>query len=75
MTGAQCRAARELLGWSEQDLAVHALCSSMTVRNLERRAGRPHRSTILAIRRAVEEAGVELTDGEGPGVKLQQKSS
>jgi transcriptional regulator with XRE-family HTH domain len=74
MTAAQCRQARALLGWSEQTLAVRALCSSLTVRNLERRNCRPRMSTISAIRDALEGAGVEFAPegAGGAGVRLRK---
>ena len=64
MTPGQCRHARELLGWSESDLAGRALISSETIRNLELGRHQPSGSTTSAIRQAFLQAGVEI--GPGP---------
>lgn len=68
----QCRAARGLVGMSQDDLAVAARVSNSTVRNFE--AGRtvPGTNNLDAIRRAFETAGVEFIqeNGGGAGVRL-----
>src|SRR5271170_1089539 len=73
--GSQIRAARALLKWSAADLASE---SSLGV-NTIRRAEAADESTSLtaanelAIRRALEAAGVDFIDenGGGPGVRLR----
>ena len=69
----QCKAARALLGWSQQDLASHAGVGIVTVRQLESGFHEPRKSTLAVVRRAMEEAGVEFIDanGGGPGVRLR----
>lgn len=68
----QVKAARSLLGWSQRDLARASGISEPTIKRLEASdgdlGGRP--STAEAIRRALEAAGVEFTNGEQPGVRL-----
>jgi ribosome-binding protein aMBF1 (putative translation factor) len=65
------RAARALLGWSERRLAKAARVHHNTVNNFEvgRYAGTP--ATLAAIRRALEKAGVEFTNGKKSGVRLK----
>ena len=60
ITPSQCRAARGLLEWSQQELAEHAQVGVVTVHQLEAGTSEPRRATIQAIRRAFEMAGVEL---------------
>jgi transcriptional regulator with XRE-family HTH domain len=75
VTAAQCRAARGLLDWSQQDLADRAGVGIVTVRQLEGGATQPRRATLDVIRRALEAAGVEFIDenGGGPGVRLRKR--
>jgi len=71
MTPAQCRAARGLLGWTQQALSDAADVGVVTVRQFEAGASEPRRATLAALRRALEDAGVEF-DGES-GVRLRDK--
>jgi transcriptional regulator with XRE-family HTH domain len=73
-TPQQCRAARGLLDWSQQDLADKAMIGIVTVRQVEAGAHEPRRATLEVIRRAFEAAGVEFIDanGGGPGVRLRK---
>ena len=75
VTAAQCRAARGLLDWSQQDLADRARVGIVTVRQLEGGSTQPRRATLDVIRRALESAGVEFIDenGGGPGVRLRKR--
>ncbi len=70
ISAAQCRAARGLLGWTQQRLATAAKVGVVTVRQFESGATQPHNATLDVIVRAFEAAGVEFTDGDAPGVKL-----
>ena len=67
VTPEQCRAARGLLSWSQQDLAKNAQVGVVTVHQLEAGLSQPRRSTIEVIRRALEAAGVEFIDENGGG--------
>ncbi len=71
----QCRAARALLNWSQQELADRAGVGIVTVRQLEAGNTQPRRATLDVIRRALESAGVEFIDenGGGPGVRLRKR--
>jgi transcriptional regulator with XRE-family HTH domain len=72
ITPAQCRAARALLNWSQQQLADASKAGVVTIRNFEGGKSSPINSTLEVLRRALESAGVEFTDGNAPGVKLHK---
>jgi transcriptional regulator with XRE-family HTH domain len=76
ITPSQCRAARGLLGWSQQHLARQAGVGLVTVHQLEAGTSQPRRATLDVIRRAFEAAGVDFIDenGGGPGVRLRKPS-
>jgi predicted transcriptional regulator len=71
---AQCRAARALIGWSQQHLANNAGVGTVAVHQLESGTSRPRRSTVEVVKRAFEAAGVEFIDenGGGAGVRLRK---
>jgi transcriptional regulator with XRE-family HTH domain len=74
LTVEQSRAARGLLGWNQNQLADAAHIGSATIRRFE--AGRrvPVYNNLMAIRRALEDAGVEFIpakSGKGVGVRLR----
>ncbi|MGB6540202.1 MAG: helix-turn-helix transcriptional regulator [Xanthobacteraceae bacterium] len=75
LTSAQCRAARGLLGWSQQALAKRARVGIVTVHQLEAGLSQPRNATLEVIRQAFEAAGVEFIDenGGGPGVRLHRR--
>jgi len=72
---AEIRAARGLLGWSQQDLAGAASVGITTVRRLEgARELRGSTEVLWKIQTALEAAGVEFIPGDdtkGPGVRLK----
>jgi len=72
----QCRAARGLLDWSQQELAEKAGIGVVTVRQLEAGIHEPRRATLDVVRRCFETAGVEFIDenGGGAGVRLKKSS-
>jgi len=75
LTSAQIRAARALIRWSAEDLARHSALSPTTIRRAELRPSTTAltRANDQAIRRALEQAGVDFIDAEGggPGVRLR----
>ena len=77
LTSAQMRAARALIRWSADDLARETTLSVTTIRRAELTEGETSMTTAndLAVRRALETAGVEFTDenGGGPGVRLRKR--
>ena len=68
----QIRAARALLGWTQQTLAYRALVAINTIRAIEANRPYPKPDTTTAVRRALEKAGIMfLADGTmGEGVRL-----
>lgn len=74
ITGRQIQAARALLGWSQQYLADRAVISRNALSRLEAGKVDPRTSTVQAIRRVLEEAGIEFLSGEGnsEGVRIKR---
>ncbi|HTP84878.1 MAG TPA: helix-turn-helix domain-containing protein [Alphaproteobacteria bacterium] len=73
ITGRQIRAARGLLGWSQQELADNAVVSTNAVARLERGQVDSRSSTVRDIERALIAAGIEFiatAGGRGEGVRL-----
>ncbi len=75
ITPSQCRAARGLLDWTQQELADAARIGVATVRLFEGDAAESRQATLAVLRRAFELAGVEFIDenGGGPGVRLRKR--
>jgi transcriptional regulator with XRE-family HTH domain len=75
ITASQCRAARGLLDWTQQDLADAARIGVATVRLFEGRVSESRQATLVVLRQAFESAGVEFIDenGGGPGVRLRKR--
>lgn len=68
----QIKAARALLDWTQDDLAMASGLSKPSINTIERRIANPKIDTLTAIKRALEDAGIEFT--AGPGVKLRSTS-
>ncbi|QKC85376.1 XRE family transcriptional regulator [Mesorhizobium sp. NZP2077] len=80
MTVEQCRAARALLDWSQARLSAKAQVSEGTVRDFEKSKRVPAGDVLVALRSALELAGVAfLRDGEtvhgGPGVRFSTSTA
>jgi ribosome-binding protein aMBF1 (putative translation factor) len=77
LTSDQVRAARALLRWSAEDLSRQSSISLRTIRRAELAEGHTTMTTAnnLAVRRALEFAGVEFIDenGGGAGVRLRKR--
>ena len=71
----QVKAARQLLGWSQSDLAGHVGVSTKTVWVFELGKPRPSVLNLDLVRAALELAGVIFVEenGEGPGVRLRKR--
>ena len=71
---AQCRAARSLLSWRQDELEGASGVTKKTIADFERGARAPRVGTLAAIRSALEKAGVDFIDGNGggPGVRLRK---
>jgi transcriptional regulator with XRE-family HTH domain len=68
---AQCRAARGLLGWNQQDLAKAAKVGLNTLRNFEAAKSVPMTNNLAAIQSSLEAAGIEFIPENGGGVGLR----
>jgi DNA-binding XRE family transcriptional regulator len=74
LTPAQCRAARGLAAWSQDQLAKRANVGNSTVRDFEKGRRVPLDENLAAIVTAFEKAGVIFeSDGKFVGVKLKIK--
>ena len=72
ITPRQIRAARALLGWSQQQLADKAIISLNALTRLERGRVDPRVSTLDAVHKALSKAGIEFLSAneKGEGVRL-----
>ena len=73
----QIKAARALLSWTQDDLAARSGVSQPTIKRLEAEGGElgGRAETGEKIRRALEKAGIEFTNGHSPGVRLRGKKA
>ena len=75
ITPEQCRAARGLLGWTQEELRQHAKMSRKTIQEFEIGLRRPQARTLDDLRRAFETAGIEFIEPlegvKGRGVVLK----
>ena len=77
ITPQQCRAARALLGWTQQVLADKAKIGVVTLRQFELGANWPRRATLQVLERALAEAGIHLIhedDFGGAGVRVRKNA-
>jgi len=77
LTSSQIRAGRTLIRWTAEDLSRQSAVSLRTIRRAElaERDTSMTAANDLAIRRALEAAGVEFIDenGGGPGVRMRTR--
>jgi predicted transcriptional regulator len=75
ITPAQCRAGRALLDITQNELVSVSEVSLRTIIHFEAGERRPVPAVMTAIRRALEQAGVEFIpeNGGGPGVRLTKR--
>ena len=73
----QLKAARALIGWSQEELAANAEVSLPTIKRLEAAEGllAGRQTTVHKIQTALEKAGIEFIDenGGGLGVRLRKR--
>ncbi|MGO7541866.1 helix-turn-helix transcriptional regulator [Rhizobium ruizarguesonis] len=75
LTPSQCRAARALLDWSQQQLADQSKIGNATIRNFESGKSAPQHATLDVLRRCFGSAGVEFfEDDRGEGVVKLRRS-
>ncbi|RAI00135.1 transcriptional regulator [Acuticoccus sediminis] len=74
MTPAQSRGARGLIGLTQAELARRSNLSESTIRDFEKGRRLPSINNLVAIQRALEDAGVEFIaeNGGGAGVRLKK---
>jgi transcriptional regulator with XRE-family HTH domain len=70
----QCRAARGLLDWTQEELAEQADVSRSTIRDFENGRHHLHPTTAAQVVAALERGGTLLipSDEAGPGVRLRK---
>jgi hypothetical protein len=75
LTSAQIRAARSLIRWRAQDLARESSVGVATIRRAELTDDETSMTAAndLAVRRALEAAGIEFIDENGGGVGVRLK--
>jgi transcriptional regulator with XRE-family HTH domain len=66
--------ARAAIGWGVRELAEKAGVTANTVTRIENGAD-AKQSTIDALQRALEAAGIEFTNGDQPGVRLTRAAA
>jgi DNA-binding XRE family transcriptional regulator len=76
MTRGQCRAARALLEWTQDQLAEAASVSKKTLADFEAGKRTPYDRTLSDIQRALEGAGIQFIpeNGGGAGVRHSEPS-
>ncbi len=72
ITPAQCKEARKLLGWTRERLAPCCGLSLTSLGRFEVGVLFPKSESLASIQHALEEAGVEFTDGDQPGVWMRK---
>jgi transcriptional regulator with XRE-family HTH domain len=73
ITPSQCRAARGLLDWTQEELAEAAHIGIATVRQFERGHADSRQATLAVLRRAFEDAGVEFIEENGGGLGVRHR--
>jgi transcriptional regulator with XRE-family HTH domain len=71
ITPAQCRGARAVLEWSQEQLATEAGVNRMTVADFEQGKRSPLRNNLVMIRQALEKQGITFIEENGgpPGIR------
>jgi transcriptional regulator with XRE-family HTH domain len=77
ITSELIRAARALLRWEQRQLAEASSVSLATIKRLEAKRGIlvAHASTVAALVHALENEGIEFTNGDTPGVRVRKPSA
>lgn len=69
-SGKQVGASRELLGLTQTELATAAGVTLVTISRFERGEVEPRRDTLRKIEEELKRRGIEFTNGDGVGVRL-----
>ena len=73
LTPAQCRAARALLNWSQEDLVARSKITKKTIADFERGVTQPRSQTLHQIVAAFHAVGIEFLNEKGAGVRIKHK--
>ncbi len=76
ITADQCRAARSILNWTQDQLATNAVVSRATIVDFESSARQPMKNNLRSIADCLFAAGVEFIpeeDEKGVGVRFRQR--
>jgi transcriptional regulator with XRE-family HTH domain len=73
LSPAQCRAARALLNWSQEDLVRASGITKKTIADFERGATTPRANTLSQIQAALEGEGIEFVNHDRAGVRRARK--
>jgi len=73
ITGPQVRAARALLGWSQTKLSRQSGVSASVIRRFEIGRHQSHESTLIAIKAALAEGGVEFIGAVGVQIRTDDQ--
>jgi transcriptional regulator with XRE-family HTH domain len=78
LTPKQLQAARAIVGWTREDLSTKSGTGVATIQQFEWGGSNPKMQTVLAWRRALQQAGVIFIEDDGvngPGVRLRDSES
>lgn len=75
LSSKQCRAARGLLDWTQEELANRAGVSRGTVRGFENGQHDLRRASAAMIRTTLEQTGVLFIEADGLGEGVRYRSS
>ncbi|NLS07836.1 helix-turn-helix transcriptional regulator [Rhizobium sp. P32RR-XVIII] len=73
ISGSQCRAARALIDFSRERLAVSAGVSIETIVHFERKLAEPTDDEVFALQSALEAAGAVFISDNGRGIGVRLK--
>jgi transcriptional regulator with XRE-family HTH domain len=74
LTRTQCRMARAALEWSLKDLAERSQVNHVTINRFEKGQAESNPSTLAALARALEAAGIEFIADNGGGAGVRMRS-
>jgi len=69
----QCRSARAMLKWSQEELALKVECSKKTITSFEIENRIPHNRILKEIKEVFEGAGIVFINNGEVGVKIDNK--
>ena len=75
LVGEHIAAARKLLKMTQAELAAVAGVSEATIQKFEVGLHAPRPSTLKVLQDALEQRGIEFTNGNSPGVKLDRSKA